>query len=127
MKIKDGNINIEDAISFASYQDLLLKRRSNNLLLSDFQIDILNSNGVNYQKYSNLHDLLFDINSMLQDNYVEELDIVASQLSEMLYYSETKKWELIELVKKMWITFLCVHFYLTTSIKNTLYKQSLIQ
>ena len=91
MKIKDGNINIEDAISFASYQDLLLKRRSNNLLLSDFQIDILNSNGVNYQKYSNLHDLLFDINSMLQDNYVEELDIVASQLSEMLYYSETKK------------------------------------
>ena len=93
MKIKEENIDINEAIEVSNYCDFLLKRRDNNLLLSDYQIKVLNTNGINYIKYTNMHELLFDINYILQDNYQEELDLVASQIGEILYYSETKKWD----------------------------------
>lgn len=93
MKINNENINVNKALELSDYQKLLLKRRENNLLLSDYQISILNINGINYNNYTNMHDLLFAINCILQDNYQEELDLVASQIGEMLYYSETKKWD----------------------------------
>ena len=91
MNINNENINIDKAIELSNYQELLLKRRENNLLLSDYQIRVLNINGINYNNYTNMHDLLFDINCILQDNYQEELDLVASQIGEMMYYLETKK------------------------------------
>ena len=91
MKIKNETINVDEAIKFANYQEVMYKRRDNGLLLSDYQIMVLNNNGINYNNYTNMHDLLFDINYILQDNYQEELDIVASQIGEILYYSETKK------------------------------------
>jgi len=93
MNINNENINIDKAIELSNYQELLLKRRENNLLLSDYQIRVLNINGINYNNYTNMHDLLFDINCILQDNYQEELDLVASQIGEMMYYLETKKWD----------------------------------
>ena len=91
MIIKDNKVNIEDAIKFANGEELLLKRRSNNMRLSDFQIDVLNRVGLNYLKYSNIHDLLFDIEEELNSNYDEELDLISSQIAEYIYYSETKK------------------------------------
>ncbi len=91
MNIKDKSINMDEAITISNYQELLFKRRENGLLLNDYQINVLNNNGIDYKKYGNLHDLLYDIDYILQDNYQEELDIVASQIGEILYYSETKK------------------------------------
>ncbi len=93
MNIKDKSINMDEAITISNYQELLFKRRENGLLLNDYQINVLNNNGIDYKKYGNLHDLLYDIDYILQDNYQEELDIVASQIGEILYYSETKKWD----------------------------------
>ena len=91
MNIKDKSINMDEAITISNYQELLFKRRENGLLLNDYQINVLNNNGIDYKKYGNLQDLLYDIDYILQDNYQEELDIVASQIGEILYYSETKK------------------------------------
>jgi len=91
MKLKNTNICIDDAIKFSDYDNLLLKRRDNNMLLSDFQVNVLLNNGIDYKIYSNIRELLFKINIILADNYQEELDLVASQISEIIYYSETKK------------------------------------
>ena len=91
MRIKDKNIEVIDAVNFANYQDMLFKRRENNMLLSDYQINVLKSNGINYSIYANLRELLFKINEVLSNNYQEDLDLVASQISEFLYYNETKK------------------------------------
>ena len=85
------NISFEDAIKFAQGEEHLLKKRKNSFRLSDFQIDVLNRSGLNYMKYSNIHDLLFDIEEELNSNYDEELDLVSSQISEYIYYCETKK------------------------------------
>ena len=66
-----------------------LKRRDNGLMLSDKDIDILKSNGINYLDYSSLEELIFAISEALneQENYeLEELNI---KLGEYNYYNYT--------------------------------------
>ena len=91
MIINKKEVSLDEIIKFANYDELLLKRRDNNILLSDYQISILSRNDIDYRKYSNIKGLLFDIENCLDDNYDEELDLVSSQLAEYLYYYDTKK------------------------------------
>lgn len=91
MEFKKKDISIDEAFKFANYDNLLLKRRENNMLLSDYQVSILNRNGLNYLKYSNIHDLLFDIEECLNEDFDDELDVVSNQIYEYIYYNETKK------------------------------------
>ena len=91
MKIKNDDISIEKAIDFANVDNLLLKRRDNGLLFSDMQINVLKRCGINYEKYTNLDELLFDIEDILNYDYDEELDLVSSQIAELRYYKDTKK------------------------------------
>ena len=91
MNINSKDISLEDAISFSNQQELFLKRRENNMLLSDYQISILNRFGIDYRNYSNIKDLVFEIENCLDDDFDEELDLISSQLSEYIYYNETKK------------------------------------
>ena len=93
MKIKDRDINIEEAFEYANGEEFILKRRKNNIRLSDYQINVLKRNGFDYLKYSSIHDLLFDIEEELNNDYDDELDLVSSQIAEYIYYSETKKWD----------------------------------
>ena len=56
MNINNENINIDKAIELSNYQELLLKRRENNLLLNDYQIGVLNRFGIkNYKIASKTH------------------------------------------------------------------------
>ena len=91
MLINNSNITIDEAIKFSEYDKLLLNRRDNGLLLSDYQIMVLKRNGIDYKKYFNIKELLFDIENCLDDYFDEELDLVSSQLSEFIYYNNTNK------------------------------------
>ena len=91
MKIKDDEIDIKKAMEYSNYESLLLKHRKNGILLSNYQVNVLNNNGFNFDKYSNIHELLFDIEEYLNEEYNEELDLVSSQIAELLYYKDTKK------------------------------------
>ena len=91
MRINKCEISLDDAIKFSNYEGLLLKRRENNILLSDYQISILSRNGIDYKKFGSIKDLVFEIESCLDDDYDDELDIVSAQLAEYIYYNETKK------------------------------------
>ena len=91
MLIKNNDISVNDAINFSNYQELLLNRRENGMLLSDYQVNILNRNRIDYRKYSNVRELMFEIENCLDDYFDDELDLVSSQLAEILYYSDTKK------------------------------------
>ena len=86
MKLKNGSINVEEAIDFSSSGNIILKRRENRLLLSDYQISVLEMNDINYLNYSNVRSLLFDIEEILTTDYDEELDNVANELAELVYY-----------------------------------------
>ena len=91
MIIIKNEISIDEAIKFSNQDELLLKRRENNLLLSDYQVSVLNRNGIDYNKFSSVNELLFEIENCLDDYFDDELDLVSSQLSEYIYYNETKK------------------------------------
>lgn len=91
MLINNKDINLDEAIKFSNYQHLLLNRRENGMLLSDYQVAVLNRNGIDYRKYNNVRELMFEIENYLEDYFDDELDIVSSQLSEYIYYSDTNK------------------------------------
>lgn len=91
MKIRDTNINIDEAIKLSNYDNLLLKHYNNGILLSDYQVGILKNNGFDYTKYGSMQELLFDIEEYLNDDYNEELDLVSNQIAELIYYRDTKK------------------------------------
>ena len=91
MIINKNDISLKEALDFSNYKELLLSRRENGLLLSDYQVSVLNRNGIDYKKYNNIRELLFEIENYLDDDFDEELDLVSSQLSEFIYYTDTKK------------------------------------
>ena len=91
MIIKNKDISLDEAIKFSNYEELLLNRRENGMLLSDYQVSVLNRNGIDYRKFTEIRELLFEIENCLDDYFDEELDLVGSQLSEYIYYNDTKK------------------------------------
>ena len=91
MIINNKDVSVEEAIDFSNYNDLLLVRRNNGILLSNYQAMVLKNNGIDFNQFSDVRQLLFEIENCLDDYYDDELDLVASQLSEFIYYSDTKK------------------------------------
>ena len=91
MIINKKEVSIDDAIKISNYEDLLLKRRENNILLSDYQVSVLKRNEIDYNKFSSIRELMFEIENYLDEEFDEELDLVSSQLSEYIYYNEIKK------------------------------------
>ena len=89
----EKNIDFDEAIRIADIDNVLLKRRNNGMLFSDYQIAVLKRNNIDYDDYTNMQDLLFDIEEILNDNYDEELDLISGQIAEFIYYKDTKKWE----------------------------------
>lgn len=91
MLIKNSEVSLEEAVNFSDFENLLLKRRENNLLLSDYQVSVLERFGISYSKFNNIRELMFEIENILDDDFDDELDLISSQLSEFIYYNETKK------------------------------------
>lgn len=91
MRINNEEINIENVINDIDIDGIILKRRENNFLLSDYQIGVLSRYGINYLNYSNIRDLLFDIEEALSELYDDEIDNVGKQIAEYIYYNDTRK------------------------------------
>ncbi len=84
-------ITIDDAVRQEELNTYLFKRRANNMLLNDYQVNVLKRFDIDYLKYSDYRSLLFEIETILSDDYDDELDLVCSQIAEYVYYNETKK------------------------------------
>ena len=68
-----------------------LKRRSNGLMLSDQDINILENNGINYLEYGSLEALIFAISEALDEEENPELEELNIKLGEYNYYNYTNK------------------------------------
>lgn len=91
MALENKKISIEDAIQYADIDRMLMKRRSNNMLLNDYQISVLDRCGINYLNFSDMKNLLFMIEDYLNDEFDEELEMVSGQISEYVYYFDSRK------------------------------------
>lgn len=67
-------------------EDSWLIPRENGMMLSDYQVKVLETNNINYRKYNNYKELLFALNELDMED--EELDEVANSIAEMDYYNK---------------------------------------
>ena len=80
-----------------SFKDLIpnnnswLIPRKNGMLLSDYHIEILKRNGINYLDYGSIKELLFAINDILDEEANDELEEIAKDLDEKNYYQNVNK------------------------------------
>lgn len=68
-----------------------LNKIKNNIYLSNKQIDVLKKYNIDYLKYNNLSDLIFDIEEILNEELYDDLDLVSQELQEFNYYNNTNK------------------------------------
>ncbi len=91
MKIFNKDVSVSEAVQMTNLEDILLKRRKEGILLSDYQLNVLEKNGICFDRYNNMRELLFDIEEVLIVEYDEDLDIVGKQLAELIYYKDVNK------------------------------------
>ena len=90
MIVNGKEFNVDDLVN--EQKNVFLKKRSNGLLLSDEDIDILKRNGLNYLDYSNIKSLLFAIEEILnEDSDLVDLEELSLRLGEYNYYNYTNK------------------------------------
>lgn len=84
-----------DSLGISLNIDNGLKTRSNGLLLTDEQIDVLKRHNINYEDYNSIQSLIFKIEEYINDvqGYMDitDIDEVSCELSEQNYYNNTNK------------------------------------
>jgi hypothetical protein len=74
-----------------NYDKNMHKLRENGLLLTDKQIEILKKYEINYLKYNNISNLIYEIEEILNEEYYDDLEQLSLELSEYNYYNNTNK------------------------------------
>ena len=62
-----------------------------NLVLTDYQMDILNKNCIDVTKFKSNHELIYYLENILNSSSNDELENVSLELSEMYYYNNVNK------------------------------------
>ena len=68
-----------------------MHKNYNGIYLTDSEVNILKSNGFDVNKYSNVKELMFDLEEALEENENDELDMILSSIAEFNYYHNTNK------------------------------------
>lgn len=92
MKINEKDVNIDELVEEIYDDKTMMKMRGNGIYLSDNQIEVLQRYNIDYRKYVSLSSLIFDIESILnEETDLEDLEEISNKLSELNYYNNTKK------------------------------------
>ena len=86
MRLNGKDINIEDIITEVDIDKNIPKKRNNNLVLRDSQIEILKKYNINYETHTSLKSLIFEIEEILNyETDLEDLEQLSEELEEMSY------------------------------------------
>ena len=92
MRLNGKDINIEDIITEVDIDKNIPKKRNNNLVLRDSQIEILKKYNINYETHTSLKSIIFEIEEILNyETDLEDLEQLSEELEEMSYYNYTNK------------------------------------
>lgn len=81
-------MNFDDLV--AQNSDFL--RKVNDIYISERQLKILEKYGIDINKYKSMEELIYNIETYLNNNdYLEDLEWVSESLSEYNYYNNTNK------------------------------------
>lgn len=85
-KFEEINIDVEINPEYT-----MMKKVNKDLYLSEEQMDILKSYDIDYMKYTNLKDLIFDLEEMVNEIGDDVLENLLDVLSERDYYENYNK------------------------------------
>lgn len=83
--------NIEKLVSEINFNDNFIGYNNKGIILTNREIEVLKRNNIEYQKYSSISELLYEIDDVISEIDDEELELVATNISERNYYLNTKK------------------------------------
>lgn len=83
--------NIEKLVSEINFNDNFIGYNNKGIVLTNREIEVLKRNNIEYQKYSSVSELLYEIDEILNETDDDELEITANNISERNYYLNTKK------------------------------------
>ena len=91
--IVNGKVLNIDKLTKEVYDDKnMLKMRGNGIYLSYNDVQTLKKYNINYEKYSSLNSLIFEIEEILNEEVeADDLEQISSKLSELNYYNNTNK------------------------------------
>lgn len=82
---------MENNFDDIDFEKKFLKVRKHGLLLSDEQVEILERYEINYANCVSNTELLYKIDSVLNEVDDYELELVAQEIAERNYYANTNK------------------------------------
>lgn len=86
-----SNKEIDEIVS-KTFEDNKLNKISDNLYLSNRQIEILSRYSIDYTRFSDIRSLIFEVESILEDGIdYDDLEALSIELSEFNYYHNTNK------------------------------------
>lgn len=92
MLVKGKILNIDELTKEVYDDKSMLKMKGNGIYLSDNDVQILKKYNINYEKYSSLNSLIFEIEEILNEEIdADDLEQISSKLSELNYYNNTNK------------------------------------
>lgn len=79
-------------IATKAIYDNKLNKISDNLYLSNRQIEILKRYEINYKKFNDIKSLMYEVETALEEVYdADDLQALSIELSEFNYYHNTNK------------------------------------
>lgn len=66
-------------------------KKFGNLILTDYQVEVLEKYNINYNDFNNLNELIYYLEDYLNNSSNEELELISDELSEFNYYNYTNK------------------------------------
>lgn len=82
---------MENNFDDIDFEKKFLKARKHGLLLSDEQVEILERYNINYSNCLSNTELLYQIDTVLNEVDDYELEVVAQEIAERNYYANTNK------------------------------------
>ena len=83
--------NINKLVSEIDFDKNKLVQVNKYLLLTNYQINILERYKIDYKSLSSIRELIYIIEDIWEETLDEELEIILDELSERNYYENTKK------------------------------------
>ena len=92
MIINGKEVSIDDLVETIDINNNIPKTRKNCLVLRDSQIETLKKYNIEYENFTSLSSLIFEIEEILTyETDLDDLEELSAELSEQNYYNNTNK------------------------------------
>ena len=91
MLINGKECSVDDVLKDIIIESMMIKRRKNDIYLSDEDVELLNRYSIDYNSCADLKMLIYLIEDYLVDEENTELEELSIKLAEFDYYHNTKK------------------------------------